>query len=331
MKLALITEGGKNIGLGHICRCLSLCPDLKKKGIEICFIINNDVSATGKVKKFFFKIYKSGKDNAAEILTLITDYDCVIVDSYKLDRNAYLKIQRAVGLLVCIDDNKRIDYPPGIVINGALYAKDLNYPRSKDIVYMLGPKFITIRQEFIKTGYRIIKENINNVLIMFGGDDSKKLIVKVRDFVLTRLPKVRIDIITGSIFRYRQEFKNSKDERVFYHYHLEARDIVRLMQSADIAISAGGQTLYELAKTGTPTVGICVSDNQVNNLESLSRCGFLQYCGWYNSPNLFEKLKLAIINLQDKSTREKMSKIGQSLVDGRGAERIAKRIYENIK
>lgn len=36
-----------------------------------------------------------------------------------------------------------------------------------------------------------------------------------------------------------------------------------LMQKADIAISAGGFTLYELCACGTPTITYCMADNQM--------------------------------------------------------------------
>ena len=41
MKVFIITEGGKNIGFGHITRCLSLYQAFEEKGILPKFIINN--------------------------------------------------------------------------------------------------------------------------------------------------------------------------------------------------------------------------------------------------------------------------------------------------
>ncbi len=44
-----------------------------------------------------------------------------------------------------------------------------------------------------------------------------------------------------------------------------------VMLSSDVAISAGGQTLYELARTGTPTVAVSVADNQKKNVEAMGK------------------------------------------------------------
>ena len=42
MKVFIITEGGKNIGFGHITRCLSLYQAFEERGNKPKFIINGD-------------------------------------------------------------------------------------------------------------------------------------------------------------------------------------------------------------------------------------------------------------------------------------------------
>ena len=41
MKVFIITEGSKNIGFGHITRCISLYQAFEERGIIPEFIINN--------------------------------------------------------------------------------------------------------------------------------------------------------------------------------------------------------------------------------------------------------------------------------------------------
>jgi spore coat polysaccharide biosynthesis predicted glycosyltransferase SpsG len=43
LKVKILTEGGKDIGLGHISRCLSLFDELLKRKISSELIINGDV------------------------------------------------------------------------------------------------------------------------------------------------------------------------------------------------------------------------------------------------------------------------------------------------
>lgn len=324
LKIAVITEGGKNIGFGHLTRCLSLCSELEKKGIKSSLVVNKDRSIAQRLIGKKISMY----DTAGEILALIKGFDCAIVDSYKLDRDFYLRVRQEVRLLVCIDDNNRMHYPAGIVINGSAYAEELRYPQGEDIIYLLGPKFIPIREAFGKIREKDIKKRLTRMLIIFGGDDSKKMTAKIRDFILKRFPELKLDIIIGGVFQDKEKIIGDTHNRVQYHYNVDAKVLMRLMSKADIAISAGGQTLYELAITGTPAIGICVADNQVNNLEALAEYGFLKYCGWYDEPGLFEKLGSAILNIRDKAIRRKMGRLGQRLIDGKGAERIVDNILK---
>lgn len=45
-------------------------------------------------------------------------------------------------------------------------------------------------------------------------------------------------------------------------------DIENYMKRADVAVSAGGSTLYELCAVGTPTISYALADN-LNSLEKV--------------------------------------------------------------
>ena len=103
-----------------------------------------------------------------------------------------------------------------------------------------------------------------------------------------------------------------------------------LMLNSDIAISAGGQTLYELARIGVPTIGICMAKNQEKNLNGWQMAGFIDYIGWYNNNELQFVLKQSIANLISSEERTSRSKIGKALVDGKGASRIVNVIMRKM-
>ncbi|MFA4991105.1 MAG: UDP-2,4-diacetamido-2,4,6-trideoxy-beta-L-altropyranose hydrolase [Candidatus Omnitrophota bacterium] len=325
-KIAVITEGGRRRGLGHVTRCLGLYSELEKKGLGPYFIVNDDPAVAAYLKGKRARFYKSGKSAASAIAELCAGADIAIVDSYDLNRPAYVKIGSVVRMLVSIDDNNRIDYPDGIVVNGSIYASRIGYARSRRKAYLLGPRYIPMRPEFIRFGSRRIRKDIKNILITFGGSDSRMITPKVRDFILDRFPGVRLDVIVGKAFRDIKKLKKSGSGRVRYHYDISAKEMLRLMLRSDAAVSAGGQTLYELARTGTPCAGVCVADNQVNNLKGWRDSGFLVYCGWYNSPGLLNRIGKAIIGMRDEETRRGMSAVGQRMVDGKGAKRLAEEI-----
>ena len=102
----------------------------------------------------------------------------------------------------------------------------------------------------------------------------------------------------------------------------------KVMLESDIAISACGQTLYELARVGVPTIGICAAENQLQNIEGWRKSGFLEYIGWHNDENLPERILEAINKLTPYKERAKLSEIDRSCVDGRGAKRIRTKLIK---
>ena len=62
------------------------------------------------------------------------------------------------------------------------------------------------------------------------------------------------------------------------------------MGQVDLAVSAAGQTLYELAQMGVPTIAIQVADNQKDNIEGWLKAGFIHFAGEWDDAKLVENL-----------------------------------------
>ena len=88
---------------------------------------------------------------------------------------------------------------------------------------------------------------------------------------------------------------------------------IEYLGNSDIAISACGQTLYELAKIGTPTIGVCVADNQQNNIKGWKSIGFLEYAGWYNDKSILNNILNLIEKMNCKKVRKEKLLISKSI------------------
>ena len=102
------------------------------------------------------------------------------------------------------------------------------------------------------------------------------------------------------------------------------------MLESDIAISACGQTLNELASVGVPTIGICIAENQLGNIKGWEQIGFLEYAGWNKENSCIKKIKNLLKYLEDTKVRENKSKIGRKFIDGKGEKRIARYLLTEI-
>jgi spore coat polysaccharide biosynthesis predicted glycosyltransferase SpsG len=101
----------------------------------------------------------------------------------------------------------------------------------------------------------------------------------------------------------------------------------RLMLEADLAISGGGQTTFELAATGVPTVAIRMAKNQTLTLETLAEAGALVRGGDAEDPALAASVTAALETLlEDGDRRAAMSRRAREAVDGRGVLRVASEV-----
>jgi len=92
-----------------------------------------------------------------KIYRIVKGADAAVIDSYEADKGFYEHVSRLVKTPVYIDDYKRIDYPRGIVVNGAVYAKEIGYKKRAgcDICWersmrLLGRNFGTFQRKILK-------------------------------------------------------------------------------------------------------------------------------------------------------------------------------------
>lgn len=307
MKVFILTEAGKGLGLGHLTRCISLYQAFRKIGVSPHFIIDGDASIKDFLKDKQHSIFK-WLANRKKTYDLMEGSDAVIIDSYLADPEFYKKASGLTKKFICIDDNKRLDYPRGLIVNGSVFAEQHRYPKRDNLAYLLGTKYIALRAEFWNVPVKNIKRDLTNILVTFGGIDRSAF---VRGLMRHITEKFNFNFISV----------NHADMR-------DARGMCNLMLKSDLCISGGGQTTYELARCGVPTIGICFADNQLMNLEGWSKAGFLDFLGRYDREDLFKKLDSSLVSMLDYRKRLKMSRIGQRFVDGRGAERVAREILE---
>lgn len=95
------------------------------------------------------------------------------------------------------------------------------------------------------------------------------------------------------------------------------------MKTADIAVSAGGTTLYELCACGTPAISYSFVDNQLDNVKQFQEDGLIDYAGDVRYDRVIENiLRYLEIYSADITLRRQRSVKMQKLIDGNGASRI---------
>jgi len=104
------------------------------------------------------------------------------------------------------------------------------------------------------------------------------------------------------------------------------------MLEADLAICGAGQTLYELARTKTPTVFIGIAENQKNNIKSWANFPYFSFAGWWNTKDIIGRLHKSFIKFDD-NFEQIAEEIYSSdfIIDGSGSKNIVEEVLSYVR
>lgn len=235
----------------------------------------------------------------------------LIVDSYdERARMGAVNHRLFDGVRICFID----DYggplcgQANIIVNGSAQG-DLEYEPVIGQTVFFGPQYCLLRPEFRDLPPHEIRPEVKQILITMGGSpEGYQLGLEIGEQLKQENPHWLIWVVSG---------------------RLNASQMVEAYKWGDLAISAGGMSLYECLATGTPTIAIQTADNQKHNIETLgaergyfvaspftSRIGDILY--WMEI-------------LSDPDIRRGFSLRGQRLIDGYGTERVRVAIEKMLK
>ena len=165
-----------------------------------------------------------------------------------------------------------------------------------------------------------------------GGSDNKNITVMMINALNHLRGEVyEIFVILGPHYKEKFELNaicNRSPHKIKKFYHV--KDMSNLMKRVDFAISAGGSTCYELSYLGVPMGLVSVSENQNEGVKAFVDLELAINLGGQkkmNSKSVSEKLKKAF---EDKDWLRNSRKKLKQIVDGKGGDRLIKKMVEII-
>ncbi len=332
--IAFCTNGGPLIGLGHLRRSMTLAGVLQSHGAVVRFAVNRAPGVLEVLRQAGFEgvsVGKEGELDLSEILRHIEEWgaQALVIDSYAVQGQHLAR--PGMPVLAVIDDLADQAWPVDLVINGAANAHDLVYRTSPHTRLLLGTHYALLREEFAQEPNRLIRKAVQRVLVAVGGMDRFGLTLRLAEWTREALGGVALDIVVGPFFGEddTRQLERAARSQTYITLHRDPPKIRDLMLSCDVAIAGGGQTTYELAATGTPGLAIRIFGNQTGNVTALSAKGTLMWVGDAQDNDLHEKVLRALVHLSgEPGRREAMSRSGRLLVDGCGAQRVARAMLD---
>lgn len=361
MIIGIRADASPFIGMGHVMRCLALADEFRGRGHKVVFFtlfelgerqIKNDDYEVIKIpfsnydkETFFYDNTESIRIDEKNFCNILqkNKLDLLIIDTYNIDKDYFLRLKNIVKTTVYIDDINAFPYPVDIIINGNISASYMDYDKyNYKTKFLLGTKYTILRSEFRNTKKVLKVARNKQIMITTGGSDLYNMSEKIARAILndSELDKYKLNIVVGKAFtnidRLLNLQKNFSNVNLYWTYDSEPpfKELIpinmsEIMLNSDIAFSSSGSTIYELCACGCTILNFILADNQESIADIMSKEQCSINLGWYfeiDEDIITKKLKYILSN---KEWTRMLKLNARNLVDGLGVIRIVDYIENN--
>ena len=223
-------------------------------------------------------------------------------------------------------------YFADIILNQNINAERLHYEVEGSARLLLGLRYVLMRPEFKKQIGSVSKhgEIARKVLVTLGGGDLDNQTLKIiRAIERVNIDGLEVVVVVGPANPHLKQLQSQiRVSKIPIHLKINTTRMAELMVWADIAVTGGGTTCWELACLGLPALVVILAENQAAVANGLDERGSVVNLGWHHdlSPDRIAKAIESL--LLDAAKRKKMSAVGRELVDGNGTERVVQILME---
>ena len=347
MIVAFRVDASTPIGSGHVMRCLALAAALRERGAEVVFIcreheghLNERIRARGfpvsalpapstPSDPVLGLLGVTEHQDAQETLAHLVDpADWLIVDHYGLGGEWERRLRQAADRIMVLDDLADRDHDCDVLLDPTFPGDASRYAGLTDANahLLLGPSFPlmdptyaearTLNTDDITTDPRL--------LVFFGGSDLPDLTSRaLMAIAAAPLRAVPADVVVGSTNPHRVEIERLAAARPGTTVHGAQPHLANLMRSCIVAVGAGGVTAWERLCIGLPSVVVSLAGNQVESSRALASAGLISYVGTSEEVTDADLRRALEALLDDAESMVQAAELGQAVVDGLGALRVA--------
>ena len=354
-RVLIRADAGVAVGSGHLMRMLALAGGCRKLGFHVTFAVSEiPGTISQKIRNAGCDIVLIGDSSgseadAEETFSLANELnaDWLVLDGYCFGDDYQELVKPEQTRLMVIDDYGHAEHHNAdLLLNQNAYADASRYHDLPDTKVLCGIRYTMLKPEFgaeenEATEPPRARRTAKRILVTMGGSDNENYTLPVIQALAQidgcRAADVVVDCVIGPNFTHEEVLRNFERSSNFsfrMHRNVDRMDV--LMREADLAITAGGSTCYELAKLGVPAIAIPIADNQVAVVKDLAKRNTL--CRFRASqvqrdlePNEQSVLsKFIKTQIDDADQRQTMSDAGRKLIDGLGVNRVARAMYSEL-
>lgn len=311
--LKILTIGGKQSGFGHIARMIPLYDAFVEAGKLAEFLIDGDDAVFGILDDRKVALKKWQNEDLS-----IKARDIVLIDTLVPPFKYIDRLHKKTTHVYFISDDDQTGDWPFKVINWRVGIADLKGDNG-----LYGEKYVPLRKEALEAATKDKGHPFPpKVLISMGGGDVLNLVPKTIALLKEFQPEAKIVAVIRSFHPQYNQVMALQDERLEILADVSASDLFQAMKDCTLAIASGGHSIYEFALMGIPVIHVRIAENQ-EPATCWDDTGFTYPLGLYEVESYPEKVKSGL-EFFSAEQRERSSKIGKYLIDGKGGQRTCK-------
>ena len=268
-KIMLRTVGKRKVGMGHVYRCLTLAYKLTGHDIIFAADTESDIGIE-KIRESNFPVIAVEDDKAFEEVLKKERPDILINDILDTTDEYMIMVSKYAKRVVNFEDVGSGAKYADAVIN-ALYEKGEKLHNE-----YYGSKYFCIRDEFLEERPKEFSEEVENIMIIFGGADPSDLTGRLYDIcklLNEKHPRINFHFLLG--FAYPNADKIVTDEAHNIYVHTDAKRVSAIMSKMDLAVTSQGRTVYELASMGVPAIVLAQNEREAEHVFAGIQNGFI--------------------------------------------------------
>ena len=320
------TDANTKIGSGHLSRCLILAEELKKRNNRVIFLLHKtDKPVLKQIEEKGFKFIFLRKESAEDIIEVIghykSDLKTLLFDTdlpIYFDPEAQLKFINHSCKVVFFTFWNNYQYLAHIIINQNPLSLGQEYHTADYTKKLLGPDYMIFNDRIIELSQTVNIQSFSypsTILISFGGSDLPDRTLKtIKAIQLLDLSIKKINIIIGSLYPHEETLlKYLSGFRYPFNVFKQTNKMAEIMSESDMAICAGGLTLWELALFNIPTAIITYTKRENLTADFLHRMGLGYHLGSIKSLSCEELSQKITKFVGSKEARETISRLKEQI------------------
>lgn len=340
-KFYIRTDANETIGSGHMIRCIAIANELAKQGVEPIFLVADHTSEKlPKEHGYQVIVLNSLWSNLNSEIKVLLEYrkklcmDVLLIDSYHISATTLQLLNQSINIIYIDDYASSVISVSMIIQYGVLINSSWEQQyKNKSTILLTGSDYIPLRDSFRNCAIRN-EVSIKKVLLTTGGSDSYHMTCRFLHEIIGRglQNEFQFYIVVGRYNDDVQEITKLTEQQESFQYYYNVEHMETLMMECDVALTAGGSTLYELCATGCIPICFTLAENQISQSRAMQNEGMLHYVG--DVRNGLDQCVTNALDCLEECARNQgqcgqMVQKMQRMVDALGAKRIADQIICN--